>query len=171
MRPKSRDVGKAEMQRLVDRLRGAGLRRTGSRIAVLDRLARADAPVSHAEVADILEPLDFDRATVYRNLVDLVEVNLAKRVDLGDHVWRFSLIRENEPMHGLEHPHLVCDDCGAVICRPDIKVEIAAERALQPLEVQLRGQCDDCGNPPRLEPLARPTAPCRRELDDREDVT
>lgn len=145
MSPKSRDVAKSDTQSLVDRLRSSGLRRTGSRVAVLDRLTRATTPVSHAEIADALEPLNFDRATVYRNLMDLVEAKLVKRADMGDHVWRFTLIREDEPAHGLEHPHLVCNDCGTVVCMPDVKVKIAAKRALQPLEVQLRGLCDDCG--------------------------
>src|SRR4051812_24845920 len=74
-------------------LRGAGLRRTGPRVAVLERLEAATAPLSHGEVAAMLTPAGFDRATVYRNLIDLVKKGLVRRADLGDHVWRFELVR------------------------------------------------------------------------------
>ncbi|HEX4458214.1 MAG TPA: transcriptional repressor [Polyangia bacterium] len=146
MSPKQRAPRKNDVQQLVERLRGAGLRRTGSRVAVLDRLAQATAPLSHAEIADALEPLNFDRATVYRNLIDLTDAKLVSRSDLGDHVWRFSLIDEDAPLHGMEHPHLVCNDCGTVVCMPDVKVKLAAKRPLPQFAVQLRGLCQECGD-------------------------
>lgn len=131
-------------EQLIARLRAAGLRRTGARVAVLERLARADAPLSHGEVADALRPHDCDRATVYRNLMDLVEAGIVARTDMGDHVWRFSLVGEDGTVHGKQHPHLVCNDCGNVVCLPDVKVKIAAKRPMNDLEVQLRGLCESC---------------------------
>jgi Fur family ferric uptake transcriptional regulator len=58
-------------------IRGAGLRATGARVAVLRALASASGPVSHADVCAAIGSSDFDRATVYRNLVDLTRANLA----------------------------------------------------------------------------------------------
>src|SRR5262249_51074671 len=79
----------------IDRLRGrihaVGLRSTGSRLAVLRRLEQARTPVTHADIVNDLAPEGFDRATIYRNLIDLTEAGLASRTDLGDHVWRFEL--------------------------------------------------------------------------------
>ncbi|MCB0969613.1 MAG: hypothetical protein KDB37_22470, partial [Ilumatobacter sp.] len=59
-------------------IRAAGLRATAARVAVLRTLARASGPVSHADVCATIGTSDFDRATLYRNLVDLTRVNLAR---------------------------------------------------------------------------------------------
>jgi len=134
---------------LAERLRGAGLRRTGSRVAVLERLARAKAPLSHPELAADLEPLGFDKVTVYRNLLDLTDAGLLSRTDLGDHTWRFEL-RGDSGAHDRTHPHLVCTDCGKVSCLPDVQVQVKLSRGARhtfdpaALEVQLRGRCDRC---------------------------
>jgi Fur family transcriptional regulator, ferric uptake regulator len=130
-------------------LRDAGLRKTGPRLAVLAVLERAKAPLSHADVAEALANDGFDRATVYRNLIALTEVGLVRRNDLGDHVWRFELVRADAP-HERVHPHFVCTDCGVVSCLPDVTVRIDGERgsvASKALEVHLRGVCGECETP------------------------
>ena len=68
-------------------LRKSGLRSTSARLAVLAHLQRARTPISHAELAKDLVPTGLDRATVYRNLMDLAESGLVARAELGDHVW------------------------------------------------------------------------------------
>ena len=132
---------------LRDELRDKGMRATPSRIAVLDLLRSVNEPMSHSDVADRLEQGAWDRATIYRNLVDLAEVGLLRRTDVGDHVWRFEAIgSEHEPK---SHPHFVCTECGTVECLPETTV--AVSRAKTPravrqreVEVHLRGLCDDC---------------------------
>lgn len=130
-------------------LRQAGLRRTGPRVAVLARLSQADSPMTHGALADELQHLGFDRATIYRNLIDLTEAGLLNRSDHGDHVWRFEL-RGVAARHREVHPHLVCTECGGVSCLTDIDVKITAVRGAslrlrpQELEVQLRGRCERC---------------------------
>lgn len=134
-------------------LRRAGLRVTPSRRAVYAVLEASDSPLSHGEVWARLDPRSLDRATVYRNLLALAEAGLVQRMDLGDHVWRFELIRGPhargaEP--GAHHPHFVCTECGTVECLDDVEVQVrrpgAGPRAVerQDVEVQLRGRCDDC---------------------------
>lgn len=76
------------------RLRGAGLRGTAPRIAVLRFLERATAPLSHGDIYQELAVRGFDRATIYRNLINLADAGLVSRTDLGDHIWRFELRRE-----------------------------------------------------------------------------
>jgi Fur family transcriptional regulator, ferric uptake regulator len=132
---------------LVARLRASGLRRTGPRVAVLERLEQVSAPVSHGELADALEHLGFDRATVYRNLMDLTHAGLVTRTDMGDHVWRFSVVRDGQVDHGRQHPHLVCTDCGTIVCLPGVKVKISPARGqkrVADMEVQLKGLCERC---------------------------
>jgi Fur family ferric uptake transcriptional regulator len=134
---------------LKQRLREAGLRATSARLAVLRSLISADAPLSHAEVFDRVAPLGFDRATIYRNLVDLSDSGLARRTDHGDHIWRFELLDDG---HDAElHPHFVCNACGNVACLPDGAITVQGRRGIpralrrRDVEIQIRGVCDDCG--------------------------
>jgi Fur family ferric uptake transcriptional regulator len=133
-------------------LQGVGLKRTGPRLAVLEKLAMAHAPVTHAELVDQLSRLPYDRATIYRSLMTLAEVGLLRRTDLGG-TWRFELVRStgtDAAGHGKAHPHFVCEDCGAVSCLPDLVFTLPASRGLpravarKRVEIQLRGRCDHC---------------------------
>ena len=132
-----------------ERLRAAGLRSTAPRVAVLRVLEAAKAPMSHADLMEVLGDEGYDRATFYRNLTDLTEAGLVSRADLGDHVWRFELKSEG-PSHQGSHPHFTCTDCGTVACLPLESVRLTplkgapravAERAV---DIQLRGLCDRC---------------------------
>lgn len=131
-------------------LRDAGLRVTGSRVAVVEHLFAQQAPVSHADLCRALEGAGFDRATLYRNLTDLTQVGLVTRTDLGDHVWRFEVRRRHEGSHDATHPHFVCSDCGAVSCLPDVAVRIAAGKgaprslATKNVAIQITALCDAC---------------------------
>lgn len=92
---------------------------------MLGHLIECRGPRTHAEVADALADRGFDRATIYRNLIELTEAAILARVDLGDHVWRFEL-RAHDPAgrHAESHPHFVCTSCGEVSCLDDVTVEI-----------------------------------------------
>jgi Fur family ferric uptake transcriptional regulator len=146
--------GKADvsLEDLREKLRGAGLRATAPRLAVLRSLFAASSPISHPELAEALAAEGWDRATIYRNLIDLTQVGIVRRTDLGDHVWRFELLRETGGTHPSgAHPHFVCDQCGDVQCLPDQIIEIhptkSAPRSLRRasgIEVQLKGRCDNC---------------------------
>lgn len=148
-----------------DRLRAAGLRCTPARLAVMQRLAAARGPRTHAELAADLAAgsrhadSGYDKATIYRNLVELTQAGLVSRIELGDHVWRFELRGDagGGSLPG-KHPHFVCTECGGVSCLDGVEV------ALKPLpggrragggrgdgrrigtvnEVLLKGRCDDC---------------------------
>lgn len=128
-------------------LRKSGLRSTAARVAVLRELQRLTRPVSHSDLAEILHGEGFDRTTIYRNLIDLTEVGLARRTDLGDHVWRFELLRGEDGHANDAHAHFTCTDCGTVECLPEGAVAL---QALPPVltkravEVQVRGVCESC---------------------------
>jgi Fur family ferric uptake transcriptional regulator len=130
-------------------LRAADLRSTASRLAVLQHVAAAGQPVSHAEVADALVPQGFDKSTLYRCLVELADAGLLGRLDAGDHAWRFELRRSEEHAAG-EHPHFVCVDCGKVTCLTDVDVKISPSKGSKPAavgdvtEVFLKGHCKEC---------------------------
>jgi Fur family ferric uptake transcriptional regulator len=131
-------------------IRNAGLRSTAPRVAVLQYLQGVSTPMSHAEIVGALEDKGFDRATMYRNLIDLTEVGLLSRTDVGDHVWRFELRREGQGRHPSEHPHFMCTDCGEVACLPGVNVRISPTQGIprsltrKQVAVHLKGLCDRC---------------------------
>ena len=140
-------LSRAKLDELRALVRASGLRATPSRLAVLDMLLGSAQPLSHADVSARLSGRGWDPATLYRNLMDFVEVNLARRSDMGDHVWRFEPVR-SEP-HASMHPHFVCTECGTVACLPEM--QFVVPRASAPksvkereIEVQVRGLCDGC---------------------------
>jgi Fur family ferric uptake transcriptional regulator len=116
----------------------------------LQRLRQTKTPVSHADLFTELADQGFDRATIYRNLIDLTEAGLVSRTDVGDHVWRFEFRQEGQGGPQGEHPHFMCTDCGAVSCLPGVNVRISptsgVPRALSAknIEVQIKGLCDRC---------------------------
>ena len=129
-------------------IREAGLRATPARIATLKLLHGATSPLTHAEVADELQDMGVDKATVFRNLNDMASAGLLRRTELGDRVWRFELIDQDDD-HDSTHPHFVCVDCGSVSCMDEIKLTAGSMRLSQEFgevtEILLRGHCKDCG--------------------------
>jgi Fur family ferric uptake transcriptional regulator len=139
---------KKDEQALRDAIRAAGLRATPSRIAVLRLLRTTTSPISHADVVQRVGEHVADRATLYRNLLDFVSHGLARRTDVGDHMWRFELLGAERDETA--HPHFVCNECGRVECLPDVTVSMPkgvrgprAVRAHQ-VQVQMKGICDHC---------------------------
>lgn len=136
-----------DLETLRTTVRNAGLRATPSRIAVLRLLRAAGSPVSHSDVVAELASQAWDPATIYRNLTDLSDVGLARRTDVGDHVWRYEAITGGHQASA--HPHFVCTECGSVECLPDLEYVVTRAKApravrLKRVEVQLRGPCDAC---------------------------
>ncbi len=128
-------------------LRGAGLRVTLQRIAVLRIVSDSARPLSHGEISKRLGGVGDDRSTVYRNLMDLARAGLVHRVAVGDRTWRF------EPAlgrpHARAHPHFICTSCGNVSCLTAMRVAVGRVKApraiaLGEFEIQVRGICDVC---------------------------
>lgn len=85
---------------------------------------------------------------MYRNLVELVKAGLARRRDLGDHVWRFEAAGARPG--GKDHPHFLCTSCGSLACLDTLKVSlrrgVRVPRALKDdaVEILVKGLCDEC---------------------------
>ncbi|MFW5738850.1 MAG: Fur family transcriptional regulator, partial [Myxococcota bacterium] len=92
-------------------------------------------------------------ATLYRNLLDLARAGLARRKDLGDHIWRFERVYDQE--HETSHPHFVCTICGQVTCMPGLAVALRQREGIpkavreREVEVEIRGRCDHCRDDPQ----------------------
>ena len=90
------------------RLRAAGLRNSRSRQVVADVLVRAGRPLSLPEILDA--DAELAQSSAYRNLGELVDAGVARRVESADDHVRFEL---HESLTG-HHHHLVCTLCGRV---------------------------------------------------------
>lgn len=133
---------------LLAEIRGAGLRATASRVAVLRVLHEQHRPMSHSEVVGELSQHTWDPSTLYRNLCDLADAGLVRRSELGDRTWRFEVSCDHG--HADHTAHFLCRDCGVIACLPELSV---VPKGGQPLpialtqgtiEVQILGQCDTC---------------------------
>jgi len=128
-------------------LRGAKLRATAARVAVIQCLARERFPLTHAEVTERLSEFGFDQSTIYRCLTELADAGLLARLDLGDGVRRFELLHE-EHTGVSEHPHFLCVDCGKIQCLDDFTFRLTPKRGTAKLgsvtEVLVKGHCAAC---------------------------
>ena len=123
------------------------LRGTAPRLAVVTVLDRATKPLSHSEVLNVLGEIDWDPATIFRNLIKLREAGVALVVSRIDGIDRYILKTKQNDMH--HHPHFSCDDCGELTCLPgDVTTAAGLEgpwiQAVQRASVQFRGQCPNC---------------------------
>lgn len=129
-------------------IRDAGLRATAPRIAVLELLESSSKPLSHTEVVNELCSDVWDQATLYRNLLKLTEVGLARAVSKVDGIVRYQACGDDDGLH--LHPHFSCKSCGTVECLPEAKLKLSAKvtrrwsRSLVAAEMQLVGDCPSC---------------------------
>ena len=137
---------KEQVEDVRQRLREAGLRATAARIAVLGLLGKIGTPGTHQEITHRLQSLSFDKSTVFRALNDLAAAGLARRMELGDHVWRYELSTSaHSDEHNEPHAHLLCVVCGSITCLTDEDIEIKVSKSIGPIEdVLLKGHCLSC---------------------------
>ncbi|QDU27043.1 Zinc-specific metallo-regulatory protein [Anatilimnocola aggregata] len=142
-------LGKDSRSRWRALLRERGLKCTEQRLAVLQKLETATAPLSHRDLLDRLDWYQWDSTTVFRNLVILSEAGIVSRLDLGDHTWRFELrvaIERETPRHA----HFLCTSCGSIECLANFPVAEAANKLHIAVgrrsvdDVLVKGRCPNC---------------------------
>jgi Fur family transcriptional regulator, ferric uptake regulator len=128
------------------RVREAGLRATAPRIAVLHLLSTSGRPLSHTEVVESLGRSDWDQATLYRNLLKLVDANLARVVSRVGGITKYEILEESNKPH--LHPHFACRKCGHVECLVDSELSLPSDprwrEALIGADLQAVGTCPKC---------------------------
>jgi len=130
-----------------ERLRGAGLRATASRVAVLRAL---EAAQDHPRVDQLVERVRASGVPIsvqatYDVCDVLQSVALARRIELAGDPVRF------EARVGDNHHHLVCRGCGLTV---DVDCAVGEAPCLEPsalhgfrigeAEVTYWGECPDC---------------------------
>ncbi len=133
-------------------LRRAGHKRGAAREALIKLFAGQDCALSIPEVEERLEfRRPVGRASIYRALEVLSDLDLLARIDVGDGVARYERAHDHDGDH--HHHHLICDTCGLLIPFDDGPLELAIEGLSDRLgfetkghEVTLRGTCEECKN-------------------------
>lgn len=132
----------------LEQLRRSQVRVTPVREKVLGFLARSTVPATLNEISGSEElARQFDDATVYRTLVLLVELEVARQLQLRDRATSFIL---NAP--GECFSFLVCRCCGAITPVPHseelhrLEKQTAALRGYARIthELELYGVCPNC---------------------------
>ena len=130
-------------------LQGAGLRRGGARIAVVEALARHDCAVTALDLDDELRRSRsvVGRASVYRALDQLEELGLVQRIE----VTRGTAAYERVDPSGDHHHHAICRNCGRMVTFADAGLEQVIRRVSKEIpfeisehDVVLRGLCERC---------------------------
>jgi Fur family ferric uptake transcriptional regulator len=89
---------------------------------------------------------DWDRATLFRNLVKLVECNLARVASRVGGVTRYEAVTLGEHSH--VHPHFACRDCRQVTCLHEAALRLPDDpiwrESLKRADLQLVGRCPSC---------------------------
>lgn len=127
-------------------IRGAGLRVTATRVAVLEALR--DRP--HATADDVFARVSgtlagTSKQSVYNALGDFADAGLARRIEPAGHSGTFEL------RVGDNHHHVVCLRCGriddvdcVVGSAPCLHVPEGSGFAIETAEVTFWGVCPDC---------------------------
>jgi Fur family ferric uptake transcriptional regulator len=131
-------------ERASGRLNDAGFRSGAARRQVIELLADQDCALTALEIDRRLPKVG--RATVYRTLEQLEQLDLVHRVDVGG---EGAAYERNDPSG--HHHHMVCADCGRLVPFEDSSLERAieaiGERAdfeVTAHDVVLRGHCPRC---------------------------
>jgi len=131
-------------ERASTRLNEAGFRSGAARRQVIELLEGEHCAVTALEIDQRLPSVG--RASVYRTLEQLEQLDLVHRVDVGGEGVAYE---RNDPTE--HHHHIVCVRCGRLLPFEDNRLEraihaVGEEAAFEILshDVLLRGVCPDC---------------------------
>ncbi|MCY4392843.1 MAG: Fur family transcriptional regulator [Chloroflexi bacterium] len=126
------------------RLEDTGYRLTAPRRAVIEAIAGASRPFTIEELSERLP--NIGRATVFRTIKLLQELDIVCRVPLEDGGVRYERSRS-----GRHHHHLICSECGSVTEFSDPSLDAAIEQnattasfELDGHSAELYGRCAPC---------------------------
>jgi Fur family ferric uptake transcriptional regulator len=129
----------------VELLESACLRQTSPRLAILEVLLTAKAPLTREQIADKIGADAPNTTTIYRTLTQLVEKNLVHQAYLEDRTWHFELAH-NCSKHQC-HPHFTCVHCEQTHCLTGVStplVELPKGFSTQRQQIHIDGVCPDC---------------------------
>jgi Fur family ferric uptake transcriptional regulator len=134
-----------QLDTAIDRMRANGQRVTGPRRAILSMLIAEHGPFSAEDLFRKLPEGECDLVTVYRSLAAMEELNVVRRCDFGDGVYRYEI---NLTDH--HHHHIICRSCRKVqvidVCVADALERMAREMGYTNVThtLEIFGICPAC---------------------------
>jgi len=129
-------------------LREKGLSRTAPRIALLEALIGAAAPLAVNDL--VAEGLKMDRVTIYRTLNTLREKRLVREIPTASGTNYYEIACRHNPFH----PHFYCTSCRSMTCLPPLSMEsvnrwitVPEAFSFKNLVISLTGLCERCNRP------------------------
>jgi len=136
----------AQLQSALESLRAHGERVTGPRKAMLEVLTSEHGPFTAEELRGRLKSGgECDLVTIYRNLATMEEINLIRRCDFGDGLYRYEFNTGDQ-----HHHHIICRSCHAVetidICVADVLERMARQMGYSNVThaLEVFGVCRKC---------------------------
>jgi Fur family ferric uptake transcriptional regulator len=131
-------------------LQKAGISKTSQRLAVLDILFKATAPLSVNAIRQTLEiKANIDKVTVYRILSLFRQRGIIREIASAGGANYFEMATWENPLH----PHFSCSNCGALTCLAPLSFTQAPELILPKddysidhIEINISGLCACCRN-------------------------
>jgi Fur family ferric uptake transcriptional regulator len=130
----------------IDILQQHQIKKTSSRVAILQALKKGGLPLTEAEIKAEMGDL-YDRITFYRNMQSMSDAGILHRIVVDNTLVKYALNPcHPEDCHHANHAHFYCHKCNKLICLDEIKVEIKLPNGYVRKETELliRGLCDRC---------------------------
>ena len=129
-------------------LQKAGISKTSQRLAVLDILFTATAPLSVNAIRQALKTkASIDKVTVYRILSLFRQRGIIREIASAGGASYFEMATSENPLH----PHFSCRNCGAFTCLAPLPFTQAPELILSKddysidhIEISVSGLCAYC---------------------------
>ena len=136
------------MSHFEDLLKNHGLKKTQTRLDVLEVLHDKDYALDHAELSDELGERH-DRVTVYRTLNSFEDKGLIHSILMEDGVKKFALCGHNCETHNHvdNHVHFTCSECEKTYCLEDFNLDLENKHPnylFENISITATGICPNC---------------------------
>jgi len=126
------------------------LRKTPTRLAIMQSLLAASLPQSESDMHDSMLATH-DRITFYRTIQTLLESGIIHRIVADNTTVRYALnhCTNHDHNHSSDHVHFYCKECLKVECLKDISVreyDLPEGYSSDSCDVVIKGICKQCAS-------------------------
>jgi len=130
-----------------DLLQQHEVKKTLSRIALINALSESNVPLSENEIRERMRE-QYDRITFYRNVQTLSDSGILHRIVIDNTHVKYALnCCEQGHKHTVDHVHFYCKECEKTICLDQVPVQqypLPDGFSLSECDVVIKGYCKNC---------------------------
>ena len=126
-------------------LESAHLRQTAPRLAILQALLAAEAPLTREQIARRIGADAPNKTTIYRTLTHLIETNLVHQAYFENRTGHYELAHNCGKYQC--HPHFTCSECLQTKCLTETVapvVQLPRGFKMHRQQIHIEGVCPDC---------------------------